>query len=295
MALSLERSAASRAVHWMMDVQRRHVSYTWADEALENGALVGDPGRRHGAGREAADRPQDEGDPPTAGKRYVIVNPKRKAVRERAHRPETYADATGTALSTWRCFLENPSEVHHVEVRVLTSNDTPPQFPPGRVPAGDYRIRAARFPQTRLPPADTERRGRSPERTGTATINVRVLDANDNVPVFDSSVYKVKLPRTRPKNSLVIKLNATDLDEGNEWRVYYSFSSYTPERVRQMFSHGRQHGGDPVPCGGQRGPDHWCALISVTHCDIGRQQAGGVGSVRLRAFDYETLREFTSR
>ncbi|KAG9346567.1 hypothetical protein JZ751_006878 [Albula glossodonta] len=37
-------------------------------------------------------------------------------------------------------------------------------------------------------------------------------------------------------DTLVIKLNATDADEGTNGEVIYSFSSYTPERVRQVFS-----------------------------------------------------------
>ncbi|MFT7796094.1 protocadherin alpha-C2-like isoform X1 [Arapaima gigas] len=78
--------------------------------------------------------------------------------------------------------------------------------------------------------------GGTPAKTGTAKINVRVLDANDNVPVFDTSVYKVKVLENSAKDTLVIKLNATDPDEGSNGEVYYSFSSYTPERVRQMFS-----------------------------------------------------------
>ncbi|XP_016340180.1 protocadherin alpha-C2-like isoform X2 [Sinocyclocheilus anshuiensis] len=78
--------------------------------------------------------------------------------------------------------------------------------------------------------------GGTPARTGTAKINVRVLDSNDNNPVFDSSVYKVKLLENSPKDTLVIKLNATDQDEGTNGEVLFSFSSYTPDRVRQMFS-----------------------------------------------------------
>lgn len=78
--------------------------------------------------------------------------------------------------------------------------------------------------------------GGTPALTGSTTINVRVLDANDNNPVFDSSVYKVKLLENSPRDTLVIKLNATDQDEGTNGEVFYSFSSYTPERVRQMFS-----------------------------------------------------------
>ncbi|XP_017570660.1 protocadherin alpha-C2-like isoform X3 [Pygocentrus nattereri] len=78
--------------------------------------------------------------------------------------------------------------------------------------------------------------GGTPALSGSTTINVRVLDSNDNNPVFDSSVYKVKLLENSPKDTLVIKLNATDQDEGTNGEVFYSFSSYTPERVRQMFS-----------------------------------------------------------
>ncbi|TRY69642.1 hypothetical protein DNTS_024102 [Danionella cerebrum] len=78
--------------------------------------------------------------------------------------------------------------------------------------------------------------GGSPPRSGTARINVRVLDTNDNVPVFDSSVYKVKLQENSAIGTLVIKLNATDRDEGSNGEVLYSFSSYTPDKVRQMFS-----------------------------------------------------------
>lgn len=78
--------------------------------------------------------------------------------------------------------------------------------------------------------------GGTPQRTGTAKINVRILDANDNVPAFDSSVYKVKLAENSPNGTLLIKLNATDADEGSNGEIFYSFSSYTPERVRHMFS-----------------------------------------------------------
>ncbi|XP_061643399.1 protocadherin alpha-C2-like isoform X1 [Phyllopteryx taeniolatus] len=78
--------------------------------------------------------------------------------------------------------------------------------------------------------------GGTPQRSGTARINVRVLDANDNVPAFDSSVYKVKVTENSPQGTLVIQLNATDLDEGSNGDVFYSFSTYTPERVRQTFS-----------------------------------------------------------
>ncbi|XP_077464607.1 protocadherin alpha-C2-like isoform X1 [Stigmatopora argus] len=78
--------------------------------------------------------------------------------------------------------------------------------------------------------------GGTPQRSGTAKIHVRVLDANDNAPAFDRSVYRVKVYENSALGTPLIRLNATDADEGPNGDVFYSFGSYTPERVRRMFS-----------------------------------------------------------
>uniref|UniRef100_A0A1A8FH60 Protocadherin gamma-C3 n=1 Tax=Nothobranchius korthausae TaxID=1143690 RepID=A0A1A8FH60_9TELE len=78
--------------------------------------------------------------------------------------------------------------------------------------------------------------GGSPERTGTALITITVLDANDNVPVFDSSIYRASLVENAPRGTLVLKLNATDLDEGSNGEVTYAFSGHAPLKVRELFS-----------------------------------------------------------
>ncbi|XP_030648036.1 protocadherin beta-16 [Chanos chanos] len=78
--------------------------------------------------------------------------------------------------------------------------------------------------------------GGSPERSGTAQINITVLDANDNAPVFDQSFYRVQLPENAPKGTVVIKLNASDLDEGPNADITYSFSGHAPMKVRELFS-----------------------------------------------------------
>uniref|UniRef100_A0AAQ5X5R9 Cadherin domain-containing protein n=1 Tax=Amphiprion ocellaris TaxID=80972 RepID=A0AAQ5X5R9_AMPOC len=62
-----------------------------------------------------------------------------------------------------------------------------------------------------------------PTRTGTASIIVRVLDVNDNAPSFDKDKYVVDVMENSPIGSLVIKLNATDLDEGSNSDVVYSY------------------------------------------------------------------------
>nr|XP_014351001.1 PREDICTED: protocadherin alpha-C1-like [Latimeria chalumnae] len=78
--------------------------------------------------------------------------------------------------------------------------------------------------------------GGVPVRSGTATINILVLDVNDNVPVFDQAVYRADLMENAPKGTLVIKVNATDLDEGRNGEVVYSFSSNTPKELKNMFT-----------------------------------------------------------
>uniref|UniRef100_A0A667WWB3 Si:ch73-233f7.1 n=1 Tax=Myripristis murdjan TaxID=586833 RepID=A0A667WWB3_9TELE len=78
--------------------------------------------------------------------------------------------------------------------------------------------------------------GGSPERSGTALITITVLDANDNVPVFDRSVYRASLVENAPRGTLVLKLNATDLDEGSNGEVTYAFSGHAPLKVRELFS-----------------------------------------------------------
>ncbi|XP_026136518.1 protocadherin-10b isoform X1 [Carassius auratus] len=77
--------------------------------------------------------------------------------------------------------------------------------------------------------------GGQPPRTGTALLVVRVLDSNDNVPVFDQPVYSVNLAENAPVGSLVIQLNATDSDEGPNGEVIYSFSNHISGNVKELF------------------------------------------------------------
>ncbi|XP_068596816.1 protocadherin gamma-A2-like [Brachionichthys hirsutus] len=66
--------------------------------------------------------------------------------------------------------------------------------------------------------------GGSPVRSGTAVMHVRVLDANDNVPVFSQRVYKATVRENAPIGTVVATLNATDLDEGVYGEISYSFT-----------------------------------------------------------------------
>ncbi|XP_042300443.1 protocadherin alpha-3-like, partial [Sceloporus undulatus] len=78
--------------------------------------------------------------------------------------------------------------------------------------------------------------GGQPELTGTVHLQITVLDANDNAPIFNQSVYKVKLLENVMDGTLVIKLNATDLDEGLNKEISYYFSRHVSPSVKNVFS-----------------------------------------------------------
>uniref|UniRef100_A0A3P8T3G1 Cadherin domain-containing protein n=1 Tax=Amphiprion percula TaxID=161767 RepID=A0A3P8T3G1_AMPPE len=66
--------------------------------------------------------------------------------------------------------------------------------------------------------------GGNPQKSGTVNINVKVLDVNDNAPVFNQSVYKATVIENAPKGTYVVAVNASDIDSGSNGQVTYSFS-----------------------------------------------------------------------
>ncbi|XP_053560914.1 protocadherin-8 [Bombina bombina] len=77
--------------------------------------------------------------------------------------------------------------------------------------------------------------GGSPSRTGSAVVKVKVLDFNDNSPVFERSAVTVDLMEDAPVGYLLLDLNAVDLDEGVNGEIVYSFSPQVSQEVRQLF------------------------------------------------------------
>ncbi|XP_045898245.1 protocadherin beta-16-like [Micropterus dolomieu] len=66
--------------------------------------------------------------------------------------------------------------------------------------------------------------GGTPQRSGTVNIDVTVLDANDNAPVFNQSMYKANVMENTMKGTSVITVNATDADSGSNGLITYSLS-----------------------------------------------------------------------
>ncbi|KAM9226362.1 protocadherin alpha-2-like [Leptosomus discolor] len=84
--------------------------------------------------------------------------------------------------------------------------------------------------------------GGRPSLTGTMELVISVLDANDNAPQFNQSVYKVQLPENTERGTLVVRLNATDLDEGTNRNISYFLQNLFPQEGRDVFEIDRNSG-----------------------------------------------------
>ncbi|XP_056322235.1 protocadherin gamma-A6-like isoform X15 [Danio aesculapii] len=65
--------------------------------------------------------------------------------------------------------------------------------------------------------------GGNPQKSGNVKIDVTVLDANDNAPVFNQSIYKASIKENAPKGTYITTVNASDADSGSNSLISYSF------------------------------------------------------------------------
>ncbi|XP_025754789.1 protocadherin alpha-8 isoform X1 [Oreochromis niloticus] len=77
--------------------------------------------------------------------------------------------------------------------------------------------------------------GGKPPKSGTMNVLVSVLDVNDNGPVFSKDAYTVTLHENARVNTTVIQVNATDLDDGPNGDVVYSFSNGVNRKFFKLF------------------------------------------------------------
>ncbi|XP_056238324.1 protocadherin alpha-8-like isoform X8 [Seriola aureovittata] len=77
--------------------------------------------------------------------------------------------------------------------------------------------------------------GGKPPKSGTLDITVNVQDVNDNVPVFDKTLYKATVPENTPQGATVISVYARDLDEGLNGEILYSFINHDSDNDVDKF------------------------------------------------------------
>uniref|UniRef100_A0A8C6MIL0 Cadherin domain-containing protein n=1 Tax=Nothobranchius furzeri TaxID=105023 RepID=A0A8C6MIL0_NOTFU len=77
--------------------------------------------------------------------------------------------------------------------------------------------------------------GGKPPKSGQMAIVINVLDVNDNIPMFSNDVYSATLMENVVVGTEVIQVNATDLDEGQNAEVIYSFGHSVSSNVINLF------------------------------------------------------------
>ncbi|XP_062250316.1 protocadherin gamma-A11-like [Platichthys flesus] len=177
----------------------------------------------------------------------------------------------------FQVILDNPMELHRVDVEILDINDNAPGFAKremnfeiseSAVKGARFSLDSARDPDVglnslqtyKLNPTDhfklnmlsrpdgtkyaemvlqtvldrenqeehkltlTAYDGGDPPKSGSVKINVIVMDANDNAPVFSQSLYRVTVPENASSGTVILKVSATDADKGSNGELVYSFS-----------------------------------------------------------------------
>lgn len=64
---------------------------------------------------------------------------------------------------------------------------------------------------------------------------MKVLDANDNSPVFDREKYELSIPENLTLRTVILKVTARDSDSGENARISYSFSPFTANAYGHVF------------------------------------------------------------
>ncbi|TWW55566.1 Protocadherin alpha-7 [Takifugu flavidus] len=152
-------------------------------------------------------------------------------VSRKIDREEVCAQSS-SCLVNLKTVLENPLEIHYVEVEVLDINDHSPIFPEDNkiLETGDilalksFDFEAQKTFQFQVVASDSG----SPSLSSNVTVNVFILDQNDNAPVIlypvssnGSAEGVEEIPRNVNAGHLVTKVRAYDADIGyNGWLLF---------------------------------------------------------------------------
>ncbi|XP_026095452.1 protocadherin alpha-6-like isoform X12 [Carassius auratus] len=199
---------------------------------------------------------------------------------------ESLCAGSGVCMVNLKTVIENPLEIHYVEVEISDINDHYPSFPEkeqrlriseNTLPGADYQLQAAVDPDSgtnsvrtyKLSPNDhfeirvresdedkvpflvlkkavdreitttyklllTAVDGGNPPKSGILNITITILDTNDNRPVFSRDTYSVTLQENSAVGTVVIRVNATDMDEGPNSEIEYSFAALN-SKVHEVF------------------------------------------------------------
>ncbi|XP_057706842.1 protocadherin alpha-4-like isoform X37 [Corythoichthys intestinalis] len=146
-----------------------------------------------------------------AGKRFQLPS---------AHDPDV-------AVNTVRAYKLNSNEYFNIQIRERGDDKIPfliLQKPLDREKDAEQRL------------VLTAVDGGNPPRSGTLNVTIIVLDSNDNHPIFTQEVYSATLSENVKLGASVIRVEATDLDEGSNSEVEYYFGGELDSEIYEMFN-----------------------------------------------------------
>ncbi|XP_060936066.1 protocadherin gamma-C5-like [Limanda limanda] len=126
--------------------------------------------------------------------------------------------------------------------------------------------------------------GGNPVRTGTTNIIVTVLDNNDNVPVFKRPLYNLTAHENSVTGSVLVKVEATDADEGVNGEIEYAFGEHTPQSLLSIF-HLNSETGDISIVGSLDYESNTIHEIDITAKDKGLPEMEGHCRVQVIVID----------
>ncbi|XP_029627080.1 protocadherin alpha-8 isoform X9 [Salmo trutta] len=126
--------------------------------------------------------------------------------------------------------------------------------------------------------------GGKPPRSGTLQIIVNVIDVNDNTPTFAKPLYKVRVNENVSLGTTILKLEATDLDEGTHADIAYSFMKRGNVKSADDFSIDSQSGAITVK-GKLDHEENAAYEIRVQATDQGSSPRSGYSKVLVEVID----------
>ena len=126
--------------------------------------------------------------------------------------------------------------------------------------------------------------GGTPPRNGTLDVSVVVMDANDNLPIFEFHSYEVKVKENERHMTTIARVIAHDNDIGLNGQVLYGFSASTRTTYGDVFAINNRTGEIYVigPVDHETNPV--CHLI-VTAVDLGPNSLPSEATVVVRVED----------
>ncbi len=166
--------------------------------------------------------------PPVFPRRHVLHQMSESAVPGTSFSVPAATDPDSSVYSVKSYRLNSRSDKFDLRVRETADGTTDLRI----VLNGELDRESMEYYQCEIVAED----GGDPPKSGTVLIDIEILDANDNDPVFENSTYEVHVFENTPLYTTIIRVKAKDPDESANGDVVYQFSKHTQQSYGHLFA-----------------------------------------------------------